>query len=135
MNDIRDYEFVLARVGALGIWNFYPSMEAAELAAPAINAKEAPEQYAPMSYADYKAAERAQLLGDEPTEITADRFHEMLEVLPPMKWEHRGSFQSFLMSEFLTGVYTSQYAQRGHGESATYWTKLVDATDRSTWMK
>lgn len=132
---IMDYEFVLARVGALGIWNFYPTMEAAQEAAPVINAKEAPEQYQPMTYADYKAAERAQLLGDGPEQITAEKFMEMLEVLPPMKWEARGDFQSFLMSEFMTGVYTSQYAQRGYGDTATYWVKMVDATDRSTWMK
>lgn len=135
MEDIRTYEYVLARVGALGVWNFYPTMEAAALAAPAINAKEAPAVYAPMSWADYKAAERTQLLGDGEQQITPEKYWEMLGVLPPMKWERKGNFESFLMSEFLTGVYTSQYAQRGHGDSATYWTKLVDATDRSTWMQ
>jgi|SRR2546426_10161068 len=32
-------------------------------------------------------------------------------------------------------VYAQQYARRGTGEDATYWQKLVDSTDRSTWMK
>jgi hypothetical protein len=38
----------------------------------------------------------------------------------------------FCMREFLTGVYTSQYAY--HKASGKYYTCIVDATDRSTWI-
>lgn len=39
------------------------------------------------------------------------------------------------MSEHWSGPYTQQFARRGTGDDATYWQKLVDATDRSTWME
>jgi hypothetical protein len=35
-----------------------------------------------------------------PVEITAERFDEMLNVLPPMKWRGGRGAQSFMMCEF-----------------------------------
>lgn len=128
---VLDYEFVLARVDGLGVWNFYPTLEAATLAAPDVNSRNK-EQYAPKTWAEYKKEERDFWLRDPATEITEEKFTEMLCVLPPLKWEtgRGGDFESFLLSEFTSGVFTQQYAR--HGE--TYWTKTVDAFDRSTWI-
>jgi hypothetical protein len=64
-----------------------------------------------------------------------EKFTEMLEVLPPKNWRNDGDFESFLMSEHWSGPYTHQYARRGRGDDATYWQRMVDSTDRSTWMK
>jgi hypothetical protein len=45
------------------------------------------------SYAKYKSA---------PVEITEDRWDEMLNVLPPMKWRSGRGAESFMISEALT---------------------------------
>lgn len=37
----------------------------------------------------------------DPKEITEERFLEMLNVLPPMKWRRDVSTESFMISEFL----------------------------------
>ncbi len=128
---IFDYEFILAAVDRLGIWGFYPTMDAARADMERANASDPTCKYAPMEYSAYKSLEREQMLGDGPQQITREKFMEMLEVLPPLKWE-RGAFdfESFLMSEFMSGPYTQQYARRGD----TFWCKMVDATDRTTWM-
>lgn len=53
-------------------------------------------------------------------EITEDRYNEMLEVLPPVKWENGG----FYISEAYTGQIHSFYQK--HGEK--YYTALVSIT-------
>lgn len=133
---ILDYEYVLANVAKLAVWNFYPTLEAAAADAPRAHAERFCDAvYTAMTWADYKAAERAHYLEPEPEEITEDRFMEMLEVLPPMAWHQGYDFESFLMSEFQTGTYTRQFARRGHGDGAKYYTRIVDASKRDTWMK
>ena len=141
MTDLPDY--VLACVNPPSIWNLFPSLETAAAAAEEANtynvkleAHGAPKRdYEPMTYADYKARERAFYLSDPEHPITPEKFTEMLEVLPPEKWENHGDFETFLMSERWSGPYTHQYARRGRGEDAKYWQKMVDASDRSTWMQ
>jgi hypothetical protein len=128
---ILDYEYVLASIHPLSCWNLYPTLEAARADQARANAGDPNKTYEPMTYTAYKTAEREVMLGDAPVEITRAKFWEMLEVLPPLKWEDRGGFESFLMSEFTSGPYTQQYVRRGD----RYYCKTVDATDRSTWMK
>lgn len=55
--------------------------------------------------------EKAQALAyiTEPIEITEDRYIEMLEVLPPMKWEQ----DTFMLCEFTAGCYTSIFCKIG----------------------
>lgn len=130
-------QFVLAAVDRLGIWNFYPTMDAARADMDRANASDPGCKYAPMEYEAYKAAERATMLGDAPQQITAGKWEEMLCVLPPLKWESGAGFESFLMSEFWSGPYTQQYVRRGvpgSGDKITCWCKMVDATERNTWM-
>ena len=66
----------------------------------------------------------------KPTETTKEIFTEMLEVLPPMKWEFQGKNNWFLISEHTSGVYTSQYAKI----NGKYYHATVNAYDRSTWI-
>lgn len=49
----------------------------------------------------------------DPVEITAEKFDEMLNVLPPMKWCRGESAESFMMSEFMTGRITGIYCRLG----------------------
>jgi hypothetical protein len=47
-----------------------------------------------------------------PREITAERFHDMLNVLPPCKWRGIGAaFESFHVSERLSGNVVSWFCR------------------------
>ena len=83
-----------------------------------------------MTYEEYHAAERAFYIEQPLEEVTAERFYEMLNVLPPRCWITLKGVEMFCMSEMLTGTYTDQYAKAGD----KYYTKIVDAKDRSTWI-
>lgn len=88
--------------------------------------------YRVMTLVDFLALERDKILSVPLEEITADRFNEMLDVLPPLSWTRHKGVEMFCMSEFYTGSYTAQYA---HDHSTgKYYTKLVDYRDRSTWI-
>lgn len=52
-----------------------------------------------MRYEDYKAKEREFYLSGPEEQIPEKKFVEMLGVLPPERWENKGDFESFLMSE------------------------------------
>jgi hypothetical protein len=135
--------FVLASLDPPSIWDFFQTLEDAQAKQEEANtynvkleAHGAPKRlYEPMAYEKYKAKERDLYLSRPAEPISHERFDEMLEVLPPKNWENKGDFESFLMIEHWSGPYTQQYARRGKGDDANYWTKLVDSTDRSTWMK
>ena len=48
----------------------------------------------------------------ELVEITRDRFHEMLNILPPVAWNYNDpSFESFKMSERTTGSITTIFVR------------------------
>lgn len=46
-----------------------------------------------------------------PVEITAERFDEMLNVLPPMKWRGGRGEQSFMMCEFTIAYITTIFCE------------------------
>jgi hypothetical protein len=71
------FEQVLDRYPGAELWNF----------------DKAVEEIQRLSYERYISA---------PVEIDQDRFHEMLEVLPPMKWKGGDGQESFMISEALT---------------------------------
>lgn len=88
--------------------------------------------YRIMTFGDFLKLERDKILSGPMEEITAERFDEMLDVLPPLAWTRHNNVEMFCMREFFTGSYTSQYA---HDHSTgKYYTKLVDYHDRSTWI-
>ena len=89
-----------------------------------------PRNWAMMTETAYRTAERTHYLSEPLKEITAERFHEMLEILPPVVWQHRDGVERFMVSEALSGTYHSQFATC-HGR---YFEGVVDAADQSTWI-
>jgi hypothetical protein len=134
-------EWILANTGAnghFGVFNFYPSQTAAVADQARANAWVGWGPYEPMTFDDYLAAERAHYLSRPTKEITGDEWVRMLEVLPPKHWIQQPSYNSFLLSEHTSGPYTSQYVALGcaaDGHHERYYTRLVDATDRTTWIQ
>jgi hypothetical protein len=120
------------------VYAFYPTAEAAAANAEDANAYNkrleqhgAPARcYEPMLYDDYKQAERQFYLSRPLEEIGENRFNEAYEVLPPKAVRNRDGVFSFLMSEPWSGPYTSQYAEY----NGRHFTRLVDATDPSSWI-
>lgn len=95
--------------------------------------KAKPKKYCKiMTFAEFQKAEREYLLSKELKEITEEVYHDMLNVLPPIKWTTRQGIEMFCMMEMYTGTYTSQYAHDKVNNK--YYSKLVDCTDESTWI-
>jgi len=88
--------------------------------------------YSIMSWAEYKQAQKAYLLSGELKEVTAEQFDDALNVLPPTHWVTHNNVEMFCMREMYTGTFTSQYAHDKVTDK--YYTKMVDVTDRSTWI-
>lgn len=89
------------------------------------------KQYKIMTYGEFLQMERDYYINLPLTEITEDKFFEMLYVLPPIKWKTIDNIEMFCMSEMLTGCYTSQYL---HDRNANkFYHKIVDITDKKTW--
>jgi len=85
-----------------------------------------------MSYDNFAVREREILLAGEPEEVTEETFEEQLDVLPPLAWCSIGGVEMFCMAEMYTGSYTTQYA---HDKiSNKYYCKMVDVSDRKTWI-
>jgi len=129
------FEYALARLKPRpSAWNLFHTREEAEASLPALNArpKEPDEDaYRVMTRQEFQTAQEAYWLGDGGlTEITAERYDEMLNVLPPVAWERQEGVERFLMSEFTIGNLTEQYAQ-AHGR---FFCRIVNAHDRSTWI-
>lgn len=89
-------------------------------------------EYKVMSFDDFQSLEKKMIIDMPMTEITAERFNEMLNVLPPKAWTTHDGVEMFCMSEFYTGTYTTQCAHDHRTDK--YFEKLVDITDRNTWI-
>ena len=71
-------------------------------------------------------------------EITAKRFDEMLNILPPMNWCHADAFdqkfnripETFMLSEMLDERHAMQFAKL----ETRFFEKKIDVTDRNTWI-
>lgn len=89
------------------------------------------KKYKIMTYDEYLQLEKDYWTNKPLKEITEDEFHEMLNVLPPIKWTTKNNIEMFCMSEMTTGTYTSQYL---HDRSTNkFYHKTVDILDQSTW--
>lgn len=64
------------------------------------------------------------------TEVTKENYTDALNVLPPIKYCTIDGVTMFCMCEMYTGSFTTQYAKVGD----KYFTKLVDITDKETWI-
>lgn len=89
------------------------------------------KKYQVMTYNEYIQLERNYYINRPLEEITAERFNEMLNVLPPLKWCTKHNVEMFCISEMLTGTYTSQYMY--NLVTGKYYHKIVDIKDQSTW--
>jgi len=83
-----------------------------------------------ITYKEYQERERNKYLSKKPKRISEKAFYYALEVLPPMNWVTINNVNEFCMSEMLSGVYTNQYAKY----NGKYYTKIVDAYDKTTWL-
>ena len=71
-------------------------------------------------------------------EITAERFDEMLNILPPMAWKRSDAFdqkfnripETFMLSERVDEKHALQFAAL----DGRFYQKTVDLSDRSTWI-
>ncbi len=63
-------------------------------------------------------------------EVTAERYDEMLNILPPLDWVRDDGVERFSMCEFLDGPITTQFARIGN----RYFTKPVRYGDKSTYI-
>lgn len=117
------------------IWNFYGSREKAEadLAARSerIRASFGPNivEVRIETYEEFKAFERKVILSGPALRITEEAYEEARDVLPPA-WLRGHDLVGFNCIEHFSGPYTSQYVEC----DGAYFSRLVDAMDRSTWM-
>lgn len=78
----------------------------------------------------WQAEREAAYLAPRPQQITAERWDDMLNVLPPLAWTTDGGVNRFNMSEFESGQITSQYGRF----DGIYLHKYVRHGDRSTYL-
>lgn len=131
----RALEFVLAALHPTPrAWNLYPTLEAAEQAAPEVNKQEHPDTddhaYKPMSVTVFLEKQRQHYLADPLVEITEERWWEMLECLPPLHWERADGVERFLICEGHDATFHHQFAQC----DKRYYQRLVCRFDKSTWI-
>jgi hypothetical protein len=86
--------------------------------------------YRVMTFDEYLDIEADQLLSRPIEEITEEKFDEMLNILPPMRWGSNNGIHSFFMCEFWSGNYTQQYAKIG----SRFFCKLVNYRKPETWI-
>lgn len=89
-------------------------------------------EYKVMNYEEFKTLERSGILAIPLEKVSEECYQEMRDVLPPLCFSEHGGFEMFCMVEFYTGSYTMQYAK--DKKTGTCYKKLVDFTDRSTWI-
>jgi hypothetical protein len=122
-----DGDFIAYQPGSGGVHSFYPTLEAAQTDAERLEL-ESGKPYAAGHFDDWwKAKSAAYLEGGPLVEITEEQYDDALGVLPPIY--PRGGM-GFVMSEFLAGSISTQYATR----SGRFYSKTIDVADRSTWI-
>jgi hypothetical protein len=139
-SNTMEHEYVLATLTPYpSIYGYYPSQEAAAVRAEAANAhakhiaetQGTPlEHYAPMLLSDYQQTERQFYLNQPLREVTEEKYHEMLEVIPPRYHGMHGGIQSFILGEHWKRPYAEQYASC----DGRFFTRMVDTGDESTWI-
>jgi len=89
------------------------------------------KKYEIMTFEEFLQKQKDYYINQPLTEITAEKYEEMLNILPPLKWCTINNIEMFCMSEFLTCSYTSQYLH--DKKTGKYYHKIVDITDKATW--
>jgi hypothetical protein len=60
------------------------------------------------------------------SEITSERYNDMLETLPPMKWRSAGNSESFMFPEYYSGRVTSIFVMYGGLEPRYFTFRGID---------
>lgn len=93
-----------------------------------------------MTFGEFCELDRKLTLGIGVHEVDEETFHEMLNVLPPLKWcdrvceKYNARVNEFCMSEFDHSVFTQQYARAFIDGKTRYYSATVDYYDESTWI-
>lgn len=93
-----------------------------------------------MTFDEFDELDRKLTLGIGVHEVDEETFHEMLNVLPPLKWcdrvceKYNARVNEFCMSEFDHSVFTHQYARAFIDGKTRYYSATVDYYDESTWI-
>lgn len=85
-----------------------------------------------IGWEEFKKRERKRWLSTEATEISAERFDEMLGCLPPMNWMRGDSYQMFHISEATSGPYHAQFLK--DLKTGKCYEAMTDVFDKSTWI-
>ena len=87
-----------------------------------------------VTWEEFLSRERERYLSIPLAETTAERYHEMFNILPPMYWTQDGvlDFEMFCVPEMISATYTSQYLHDLRTDR--YYTKIVDSHDKKTWI-
>ena len=83
-----------------------------------------------LTFDEFLRRQRLEMLSGPVEEIDAETYEDMLGVLPPLHYVTINGVTMFCMSEMYTGTYTTQYAKAG----GHYYSAMVDAADKSTWI-
>ena len=78
----------------------------------------------------YEEKQRA-LYIKPPEEITEERYYEMLDVLPPLRWVTRNGVQSFILAEPLDLNYYTQFAKY----NGKYYTATIEYRNKETYLE
>ena len=93
-----------------------------------------------ITFDEFDRIDRERTLAIGVHEVDEETFHEMLNVLPPLKWCDRyceklgRKVNEFCMSEFDHGPFTAQYAMVTVDGVLRYYHATVDYFDESTWI-
>lgn len=86
--------------------------------------------YKAVSFDEYMQLKKEKYLSDKLQEITEEEWEDKLNVLPPLHWCTMDGVNEFCLREMYDDTFTTQYA-RYNGK---YYSKMVDAADRNTWI-
>lgn len=70
-----------------------------------------------------------------PSVIDRDRFWELLEVLPPCRWERYQDFEAFYVSECITGNLYTFCVRIGNGQNAQYFEIVAESNINYTTLR
>lgn len=91
--------------------------------------------YKVMTFDEFLVLQKKYYCNELPVEIKKEEYYSQMDVLPPILYGSINNIDMFCMSEFLTGTFTSQYARiKLSDKKYKYYTKIVDVTDKKTWI-
>lgn len=122
-------EYVVYQQDTMQAWDIYDDETKATEAMPDGRFKVA-------SMDDFlDAVRQEQLRTSEATAVTEQDYTRALEVLPPRAWTVHNGMEVFCMGEPFSGAFFHQYAMLEDEGKRIYASRLVDLTDKRTWIR